>query len=95
VTILVSAPPVGGRGILHLRRARVCARSRTQCRYAAFVYILCLSTVLSLEHCPTFTHARLTRSDAMPYPYIDHSRLDLDLCNKHTLTADIQYHSLR
>lgn len=31
----------------------------------------------------------------MPYPYIDHSRLDLDLCNKHTLTADIQYHSLR
>jgi hypothetical protein len=35
----------------------------------------------------------------MLYPCIDHSRLDLDLdldlCNKPTLTADNQHHSLR
>jgi hypothetical protein len=31
----------------------------------------------------------------MPYPYTDLTRLHLDLCNKHSLTADSQYHSFR
>jgi hypothetical protein len=31
----------------------------------------------------------------MPYPYTDLTRLDLDLCNKHTLTADNPFHSFR